>query len=606
MHHVIKRQIISLTVSSERGAFELQHRISQLHQAEILSVLQRVLDEIGPDDEVIYIDRLEIDLGNLPLKHIMEVGWISLLEETIRRQLQEMMDAKEGETTIFRRPTRAGIFDQWLFSMQHGYLPWNAGTTDEDWYLKVLEAIATDHRIAAQLRSLLAKDTLVLQRVVQQHSPVFLVPLTESLTAEKQETLARAVDELWIMIRQLERDGWPVVGLLRRGVIIAAWKMILKSVSAVATTPGAVSSWREQTLLARLVRTFFAPRQIAALLRSTQTDLPLLLPVCRRLMESAHAEGTPAGSDASAYFVADIPLREDPEATPTKLTDRRTIPADPIPQKPVASRDQAQPGQGQPGAPNEKTQPPEARGRKSADEKAVPRGHREADPSTGEVHPASNETRSTAGEVPPSLLPATAGDQPSMVSPTPSAERQGSGGQKSGDTIEAVAGEEIFAANAGVVLLHPFLHSIFKILGFVEGGQFRTPEGHTRALNLIHFLATGEPAAHEHDLFVAKLLCAWPMDLPVDGAVELTEAEMSEAGDLLTAAITQWDKLKHTSHAGLREGFLRRPGKLQVKGSDLHLQVESGSIDVLLDYLPWNLSIVKLPWMKNILRVEWR
>jgi hypothetical protein len=182
----------------------------------------------------------------------------------------------------------------------------------------------------------------------------------------------------------------------------------------------------------------------------------------------------------------------------------------------------------------------------------------------------------------------------------------GTGKKKSKGPAEIMGGEEIFIENAGVILLHPFLHSFFKILHFVGGGKFRTPELHARALYLIHFMATGRTEAQEHDLVIAKIVCAYPLDEPVDRDVELTETELQEAGNLLTAAIVQWEILKSTSHDGLREGFLQRPGKLHAKGNDVYLQVETGSIDMLLDHLPWNLGIIKLPWMEYILRVEWR
>ena len=75
---------------------------------------------------------------------------------------------------------------------------------------------------------------------------------------------------------------------------------------------------------------------------------------------------------------------------------------------------------------------------------------------------------------------------------------------------------------------------------------------------------------------------------------------------MLQAVIEQWTVLKNTSVEGLREGFLQRKGKLFSKNDNLHLQAETNSIDVLLDQLPWNLSMIKLPWMKRILRLEWR
>jgi len=75
---------------------------------------------------------------------------------------------------------------------------------------------------------------------------------------------------------------------------------------------------------------------------------------------------------------------------------------------------------------------------------------------------------------------------------------------------------------------------------------------------------------------------------------------------LLENVIRTWEKIGNTSIDGLRQGFLRRDGKLSERGGRLYLQMEISGIDVLLDYLPWNLSIVKLPWMKEILFVEWR
>ena len=36
------------------------------------------------------------------------------------------------------------------------------------------------------------------------------------------------------------------------------------------------------------------------------------------------------------------------------------------------------------------------------------------------------------------------------------------------------------------------------------------------------------------------------------------------------------------------------------------LSAEARTVDVLLDQLPWGVSLLKLPWMDRLLRVEWR
>ena len=62
----------------------------------------------------------------------------------------------------------------------------------------------------------------------------------------------------------------------------------------------------------------------------------------------------------------------------------------------------------------------------------------------------------------------------------------------------------------------------------------------------------------------------------------------------------------YTTAAGLQEEFLQRPGKLTPGKEFNKLQVEAKTLDILLDRLPWNISLIKLPWMDKMLHVEWR
>lgn len=158
--------------------------------------------------------------------------------------------------------------------------------------------------------------------------------------------------------------------------------------------------------------------------------------------------------------------------------------------------------------------------------------------------------------------------------------------------------------NAGLVILHPFLPRFFTALGVADGDELFDP---SRALCLLHHLATGELTAPEHQLTLAKVLCDVPLDEPVEADVALTAAEAAEANTLLGAAIRHWASLRGSAPDGLRGEFLSRPGMLtaDLDGGWL-LQVESRTSDILLDQLPWGISMVQLPWMSRLLRVEWR
>ena len=104
-----------------------------------------------------------------------------------------------------------------------------------------------------------------------------------------------------------------------------------------------------------------------------------------------------------------------------------------------------------------------------------------------------------------------------------------------------------------------------------------------------------------------KILCGLPLhEVVSDASFILSSAEKEEALNMMSAAIEQWPILQNMSPEGLREGFLAREGKLAVTDFGIVFTVESGAIDVLLDHLPWNLSLVKLPWLNKLIRVEWR
>ncbi len=192
----------------------------------------------------------------------------------------------------------------------------------------------------------------------------------------------------------------------------------------------------------------------------------------------------------------------------------------------------------------------------------------------------------------------------SRVEP-PSVSRDGGSRADEGreDAVADQAGG-ILVDHAGLVLVHPFVPRFFEALGVAAGDELLDP---ARALCLLHYLATAELTAPEHRLTVAKVLCEVPIDEPVDADVGLTEADTAEANALLEAAIRQWRVLRGTSPDGLRDEFLRRPGMLATDLDDgWLLRVETRTSDILLDQLPWGISMLKLPWMSRLVRVEWR
>jgi hypothetical protein len=168
-----------------------------------------------------------------------------------------------------------------------------------------------------------------------------------------------------------------------------------------------------------------------------------------------------------------------------------------------------------------------------------------------------------------------------------------------------LSGEGVLVTHAGLIILHPFMEYLFREFGLLEGDLFRDRESCMTAVQLLGYLATGEDGLYEYDLTLEKYLCGIGYDIPVLRKSLLTPAMKTEAANLLKAAIAHWKELKKTSPGGLRQGFLIRRGKL-VAGSFGHrLLIEKASQDILLSWLPWGISLVKLPWLCEILHVEW-
>lgn len=158
--------------------------------------------------------------------------------------------------------------------------------------------------------------------------------------------------------------------------------------------------------------------------------------------------------------------------------------------------------------------------------------------------------------------------------------------------------------NAGLILLWPFFSSLFDNLELLNGDFFKSESDAVHAANILEYLVNGNERSNKSCSYLNKVLCSNPYDQEIQYPLVVSNKEAEECDDLLKAAIRQWDVLKNTSIIGLRASFLKRNGQLRMEDDTL-LTVGKLSIDVLLDSLPWNFTMIKLPWMERILCVDW-
>jgi hypothetical protein len=165
--------------------------------------------------------------------------------------------------------------------------------------------------------------------------------------------------------------------------------------------------------------------------------------------------------------------------------------------------------------------------------------------------------------------------------------------------------DAIYVDNAGLVILWPFLERFFDHAGLLEEKAFRDAAARQRAVGLLHYLASGEAPQAEPPTPLNKVLCGMPLEEVFEFGAPMTEAETEACDELLAAVIGNAPILRRMSSGGFRASFLLRKGQLGTLDGVWLLRVERETHDVVLERFPWSFQIVKLPWMEALMQVEW-
>ena len=175
-----------------------------------------------------------------------------------------------------------------------------------------------------------------------------------------------------------------------------------------------------------------------------------------------------------------------------------------------------------------------------------------------------------------------------------------------GNAVSSASEAVIPVHFAGAVLLHPYLPRLFKARG-IELNAGKVPLTLLeRAAALLSFAITGEDSAAEYQLGCVKLLLGVAMDTPLPlGGGLLNAADRLEARQMLGSLIGHWAALKGTTIDGLRTAFLQRAGFVRQTEEEVRLHIDRLGMDVLIDRIPYSISVVKLPWMPRPIYIEW-
>ena len=507
--------------------------------------MEKLFDRLSDEQILLKIEKLHIDLGDISEKELLSGAFI---EELIRQIEKEISNYHfEKPQLIQKKSIKRNQFDQWLYFLKFGNLPWQSALPDGNWQRMILDTLAMESVAVEQLRQLVSQEKTALKRMIMQYPPDFVTTIVELYTGHTQKRLIPFLEELKAIQIKLNTKQKNSLQLQPHQIEQHFFQMILKK------TVIEKKKWDSKDLC---IQYLIALKNDALLAFAThkKTQFKKEYPKLSEIILSADfKEKEPAKNN-------DL----------MKYEDHNNLDL----QEQQATRPEPNPEPNQSITPKSTPEPKE-------DGKDLSKNELSDSTTPKAEYPQEQEhINSLDPNLPPTF------EEPQQL------------------PITEASAWYIF--HSGMVLLHPFLSRFFEQLELMEDGKFSTEENQEKAVQLLHFLATGEKEFPEYHLTLAKVLCGVPLHQPISAKPLFSSEDTEEAEGLLEVMISHWEILGDTSIEGLREGFMFREGKLSKKEHGWYLQVEQSSIDILLDHLPWNLGMVMLPWMEEMLRVEWR
>lgn len=182
-------------------------------------------------------------------------------------------------------------------------------------------------------------------------------------------------------------------------------------------------------------------------------------------------------------------------------------------------------------------------------------------------------------------------------------------GRSGTETVEVV-GTFHYINNAGLVLVGSFLPHLFKTLDLLGEGADGKPEirdaaSLSRAVHLLQWLVDGRTDRPESSLLLNKILCGQPLSAVIEPSIQPADSDIALCDLLLKSILARWKIISSTSIAGLRETFLQREGRLELRDQGWSLVVQRKTLDVLVDKVPWGISMISNPWQSTPLLTTW-
>ncbi len=591
--HIVQKSHLQIKVRDKARAYEIQSQVIALFQAAVIPMLEQEFDALAPADQLIRIDRLQLDLGTIDLQDL-HMDFPRMVTEKLRAAFAEAIakdSTQENTVTITQESVASSDLANLIAFLETGLQQWDSAS-HKNLPVALLETLLMGYSEPLKAALVLRlSNPAVIRRIGLQFPLPLQVQLLALLSDVQAAEIARLVSFLQAATETISNTiPWLPSQKDHRIALVQAYLMgHLPQLQR-------YSQQHQATLLAMVSDWIQSGKCSAIALKSQlgQLSLPQLL-ILSPIFSGENAElkantTPPLETESLPLELASFLQSEIRELLFQSMSLGTVAKWEANLQENIQREFEALPEQQQRrvyqilGVEAHKKR---ANSQKPTESEGLysPKDSKNIDKEEFDAKTKKEVHSSKLNQESPQKKTAKVANS---------------------DSPRAWADDSsLFIDNAGLVLLNPFLKYCFESLGWMKDGNFESEIMQENAVMLTAFLAYGETEVSEARMPLPKLLCGMEIDRPVRAHMELSETAIAEAESLLTAANEHWKKAGKLSPDQFREAFLMREGKLTFTDHGWNLKVDRHTIDILLEFLPWSFGMIKLPWMQGLLTVDW-
>ncbi|MCB0555671.1 MAG: hypothetical protein KDD02_19145, partial [Phaeodactylibacter sp.] len=481
--HIIHRQLLDIRVGPGEAGHSLQEALSRMAWEKLQPALEQLFDQYAGPEELVRVDKLEVELGRLP-REGLEESFLARVLEALEEQLRQKVQ-RAPAFGVERLPLRQSQFQHWLVYLASGVLPWEAARAPQaEWQQQVLEALASNSQAIDQLTALLRRNERALQRLVLQHDESFLLHILETLTARKGPEWAQLSLELSRLWEQAKE--WDIKPIEEKELLPTPqaraifWKVLLKWAARHRSYPEPIAVLQQffRQSLPQAFTDSALGHSLEGLLRRFISGQGRQYPILARLLEKHPGEGVVFGQAEAEIREPGLEKGFTPKRSSEGLAESPSLESGATRQAETAKGHQQDETGRETGLTEEKI-PKNAAGLAQAKEEEETGAIRPKAPAEGgkgvEQPLPFDENSAEAGGGKPEEAETALRKKPAAKEEGEAAESSQAGREEAPAIPEARTFSEVpdgafYAAYyAGVVILHPYQPALIRALVLVEG-----------------------------------------------------------------------------------------------------------------------------------------